>query len=66
MGLLTNRTNNKLERSNLINEHVLSHEHVPLNRICLGVQQNHVLSDIEFAQSLHLEILYYEQCQKGI
>ena len=34
VGLLTDRTSNKLE-SNLINEHVLNHEHVPLNRIYL-------------------------------
>ena len=30
MGLLTNRINNKLENSNLINEHVLNREPVPL------------------------------------
>ena len=31
VGLLTNRINNKLEKSNLINEHMLNHEPVPLN-----------------------------------
>ena len=30
MGLLTDRINNKLERSNLINEHALNREPVPL------------------------------------
>ena len=30
VGLLTNRINNKLEKSNLINEHALNHELVPL------------------------------------
>ena len=30
MGLLTDRINNKLEKSNLINEHALNREHVPL------------------------------------
>ena len=29
VGLLTDRIDNKLERSNLINEHVLNHEPVP-------------------------------------
>ena len=31
MGLLSDRINNKLERSNLINEHALNREPVPLN-----------------------------------
>ena len=31
MGLLTDRINIKLERSNLINEHALNREPVPLN-----------------------------------
>ena len=30
MGLLTDRINNKLKRSNLINEHALNREPVPL------------------------------------
>ena len=30
MGLLTDRINNKMEESNLINEHALNHEPVPL------------------------------------
>ena len=30
VGLLTNRINNKLEKSNLINEHALNRELVPL------------------------------------
>ena len=30
VGLLTDRINNKLEKSNLINEHALNHEPVPL------------------------------------
>ena len=30
LGLLTNRVKNELEKSNLINEHVLNHEPVPL------------------------------------
>ena len=30
VGLLTDRINNKLERSNLINEHALNREPVPL------------------------------------
>ena len=30
VGLLTNRGNNKLEKSNLINEHVLNREPIPL------------------------------------
>ena len=30
VGLLTDRINNKLEKSNLINEHALSREAVPL------------------------------------
>ena len=30
VGLLTNRINNKLEKSNLINEHALNREPVPL------------------------------------
>ena len=32
MGLLTNRINNKLEQSNLVNEHALNREPVPLKR----------------------------------
>ena len=32
VGLLTNRINNKLEKSNLINEHALNREPVPLTR----------------------------------
>ena len=32
VGLLTDRINNKLERSNLINEHALNREPVPLIR----------------------------------
>ena len=31
MGLLTDIINNKLEKSNLINEHALNREPVPLN-----------------------------------
>ena len=31
VGLLTDRINNKLEKSNLINEHALDREPVPLN-----------------------------------
>ena len=31
MGLLTDRINNKLEKSNLINEHVLNREPIPLS-----------------------------------
>ena len=34
MGLLTNRINNKLENSNLINEHALNREPVPLTANC--------------------------------
>ena len=37
MGLLTDRVNNKMEESNLINEHALNREPVPLiseRRIC--------------------------------
>ena len=30
VGLLSDRINNKFERSNLINEHALNREHVPL------------------------------------
>ena len=30
VALLTNKINNKFEKSNLINEHVLNREHVPL------------------------------------
>ena len=30
VGLLTHRINTKLEKSNLINEHALNAEHVPL------------------------------------
>ena len=33
MGLLTDKINNKLERSNLINEHALNREPVPLKTI---------------------------------
>ena len=32
MGLLTDRINNKLEKRNLINEHALNREPVPLKR----------------------------------
>ena len=32
VGLLTDRINNKLERSNLINEHALNREPVPLKK----------------------------------
>ena len=31
VGLLTDRINNKLQKSNLINEHALNREPVPLN-----------------------------------
>ena len=31
VGLLTDRINNKLEKRNLINEHALNHEPVPLS-----------------------------------
>ena len=31
VGLLTDRINNKLEKSNVINEHALNREPVPLN-----------------------------------
>ena len=33
VGLLTDRINNKLERSNLINEHALNREPVPLTKL---------------------------------
>ena len=37
MGLLTDRINNKLEKSNLINEHALNREPVRLSEICMSV-----------------------------
>ena len=36
MGLLTDRINNKLEKSKLINEDVLNREPVPLNTVISG------------------------------
>ena len=42
VGLLTDRINNKLEKSNIINEHALNREPVPLrwlNWICWGWYQ---------------------------
>ena len=33
MGLLTDRINNRLEKRNLINEHALNREPVPLNNM---------------------------------
>ena len=41
MGLLTDRINNKLEKSNLINEHALNREPVPLiNNLLCRLQDN--------------------------
>ena len=37
MGLLTERINNKLEKSNLINKHALNREPVRLSEICMSV-----------------------------
>ena len=37
MGLLTDIINNKLEKSNLMNEHALNHEPVPLNTTYSGM-----------------------------
>ena len=37
VGLLTDRINNKLEKSNLINEHALNREPVPLTVYLLTV-----------------------------
>ena len=36
MGLLTDRINNKLEKSKLVNEDVLNREPVPLNTVISG------------------------------
>ena len=38
VGLLTDRINNKLEKSNLINEHALNREPVPLRNNSSGLQ----------------------------
>ena len=46
MGLLTDRINNKLEKSNLVNEHALNREPVPLNNV-----------DKRFAISLYLILI---------
>ena len=35
VGLLTDRINNKLEKSNLINEHAINREPVPLKFPCV-------------------------------
>ena len=35
VGLLTDRINNKLDRSNLINEHTLNREPVPLSSLLI-------------------------------
>ena len=40
VGLLTDRINNKLERSNLINEHALNREPVPLTKLNTINKQN--------------------------
>ena len=44
MGLLTDRINNKLEKSNLINEHTLNCEPVPLS-ISLNIRLLYSLSE---------------------
>ena len=46
VGLLTDRIDNELEKSNLINEHVLNREPVPLNNV-----------DEHFAISLYLILI---------
>ena len=40
VGLLTDRINNKLEKSNLINEHALNREPVPLKNPYIAVKSS--------------------------
>ena len=52
MGLLTDRTNNKLEKSKLINEDALNREPVPLNTVISGKSWQNNMS-ILFGQFLY-------------
>ena len=48
VGLLTYRINNKLEKSNLINEHPQNRELVPLTVSLLAINQLETFSSSEF------------------
>ena len=52
MGLLTDRINNKLERSNLINEHALNREPVPLIRTLCMPPSVSVLTGFDYTGGL--------------
>ena len=52
MGLLTDRINNKLERSNLINEHALNREPVPLIQTLSMAPSVSVLTGFDYTGGL--------------
>ena len=55
VGLLTDRINNKLERSNLINEHALNREPVPLTKLNTINKQNTKTEKKKETTKLHLK-----------
>ena len=57
VGILTDRINNKLEKSTLINEHALNREPIPLNIIhCLS--QHYRRSHINLRRTIQSQAIY--------